>query len=124
MPEIRIVGDGEKNVTVWVRGEFATDKPIELFAVGDMVPVPKSLVLGSVIWCIEEKAKCCLWAGDGSHPGQMLLFMESRNSIRLDRPIQMPPEWDGAFYLSPRGEFERSRGLLYWIVLDFDKVRR
>lgn len=121
--QVQLIGDGPKNVTVWIRGRFTADpSPIELFGLKDMSPPPVSVVLASVVWCLEEKAVATLWAGVGQDE-EPLFIMESRNSIRPDHPLPMPKEWGGKFYLLPQ-DGERCKGKVYWVILDFDKVLR
>lgn len=122
---VQLIGDGPKNVTVWIRGRFpAEPSPIELFGLEDMRPPAKGVTLGSALWCIEEKAGGELWAGEEGEWENFLLVMESRNGLRPDHPLPMPKRWNGRFYLVPLLPMERCAGKLFWLILDFDKVLR
>jgi hypothetical protein len=117
---IEKLGDGDKNVTVWVRGEFAeTERLLVVLDIGDLRPRPKVLSLASLMWCMEDKLCTALWLDERRRdPADLLAFMESRHKIELSRPIVLKDV--ERIWLERRVD-DKMRGSAFWLVLDFDK---
>ena len=117
---IEKLGDGDKNVTVWVRGEFAeTERSFVVLDIEDLRPRPKVLSLASLVWCMEDKLCTWLWLRETNRTVvDLLAFMESRHKIELSRPIVLKDV--ERIWLERRVD-DKMRGTAFWLVLDFDK---
>jgi hypothetical protein len=117
---IEKLGDGDKNVTVWVRGEFAeAERSFVVLDIGDLRPRPKVLSLASLVWCMEDKLCTALWLDERRRdPADLLAFMESRHKLELSRPIVLKDV--DKLWLERVGP-DNFKGSLFWLVLDFDK---
>lgn len=100
------LGDASKNVALWVRGEvLPEDSMVELFRLDQFAADargkrPRTVMLVSALWTLEEKLGLRIWTNKDRRPEHLLLLMESRNFIRFDR--EMPLEkWEGTLYLDP-----------------------
>jgi hypothetical protein len=112
--QIRQVGGGQRNVTFQISGALTESLPLTPVETGF-----KKLKLASLVWVIQEKMIMDLWWKDG----ELILPMESRNSVRFDTGLQAPETWDGTFHLSTRNwdkpTIDEFKGFL--IVVDFDR---
>lgn len=111
----RVLADGNKNHTVLVTGALEAD----LLEPAVVVTMPSpSLKLSSAIWLIQEKLGLILW-----WRGEELLFpMESRNSVRFDRSLDAPKDWDGRVLMTSFGFKSNAYSPKHFtLLLDFDK---
>lgn len=130
---IEIIKDGEKNVSVLIKGILREDlKPTPAFDISK-VRAPregwKGLRLDSAVWMIQEKMGMMLWWDKPNGEESMALVMESRNGVRYDEGVPSPRKekgWSGVLYLSsfvsaggtpPTGQVPKA----FSILLDFDK---
>lgn len=116
----KLLYDGHKNVMVQVTGEILPldnqDARRDFVAVdaAKLHGAPRGLRLDSVIWLIEEKAGLTLWWGE-----EFILPMESRNHVRLDRPLDSPPGWNGELVLKSAKLEIGPR--MFMVILDLSK---
>jgi hypothetical protein len=125
--EIQQLGDSSKNVTVWVRGETVPgdlQKPPVPFL--DIIKIAtdargkaaRTLILASALWLVQEKAGLYVLTDTEMTPVSLFMLMESRNFIRLDRPLPLE-HWTGKLFLKP---FAVNEPKWFWFQLDFDKA--
>lgn len=82
--------DSNKNVKVVVSGFIDPERDPSELVILDLDKLegnPKGIRLDSIIWVVEEKATLYLCWGD-----QVIMPVESRNSIRFDTPLNSPKE--------------------------------
>lgn len=110
MTEVKVkqVAGGNRNVTYQIRGILSRD-------IAEPIEVAKGIKLSSAVWVVQEKMGLYLWWG----PGDLIMPMESRNSVRFDTAIAPPDDWDGVLHLTSYNMGEGKKGFL--IVLDFDR---
>lgn len=116
--KVKQVAGSQKNLTLQVRGYVSKDyrdmSPIlveEKFDRG----LPK---LSSLVWLVQEKMCLYLWWDKED----LLLPLESRNSVRFDHALQPPERWNGTMYLSVSNWSQPDPGgKAFLIVLDFDR---
>jgi hypothetical protein len=121
----KLLGDASKNVTLWVRGQV---EPVdhgleEVFSLERFGPDarghrPRTLLIQSALWTLQEKLGLYVWTDTDRKPENLLLLMESRNFMRLDKEIVLE-DWKGKIYLEP---FNITESKWFWFQLDFDKV--
>lgn len=121
----KLLGDASKNCTSWTRGwadpgwhspaEFLTLNMVASAATGRR---PRTMQLVSALWTLQEKLGLFIWTAPEPRPENLLLVMESRNFIRLDRPLSLD-NWEGRLYIEPFNVPERK---WFWFQFDFDKV--
>lgn len=118
--EAVILADGSKNCTVKVTGWIdATPGQIIVLNLDDLKGTPAGLRLDSVIWLIEEKAGLTLWWGLKNPPEEKLILpMESRNSLRFDRPLDGPKD---LIYIKIKTAKLEPTPKAFFLLLDFDK---
>ena len=123
---VQFLGDASKNCIVWVRGAVLPEDQMKLFpfmTIDNLATAanghrPKTLLLASALWTLQEKMGFYLWMHDSYEPANMLLVMESRNFIRFDRAIALD-KWKGTLYLQP---FKIDEPKRFMFQLDFDKA--
>lgn len=124
--DMQLLGDASKNCIAWVRGQVVPEdnNRLEEFLCLDKVATaatgrrPRTLQFGSALWTLQEKLGLRIWTDSETRPDTMLLLMESRNYLRLDRGIPLE-KWNGKLYLEP---FNIPEPKWFWFQLDFDKV--
>jgi hypothetical protein len=105
--------DGSRNLTILVKGVLNE----EMFLTPLLKGRTGKMKLTSALWLVQEKLGLVLWWD--KH--QIILPMESRNSIRLDRGWNSPDEWKGEILLSSFN-FELGPKPKYFVIeLEFDK---
>jgi hypothetical protein len=73
--------------------------------------------LANLLWVVQEKLVVYLyWRMSGYE--DMIMPLESRNSVRLDPAMAAPEGWDGKLYLDTRNWTGPQK--LLFVVLDFD----
>jgi hypothetical protein len=116
MLDITIPVDGHKNVTVLVKGILDDELRLTPILLTEKLSgQPKKMKLTEALWLVQEKMGMALWwARD-----DLILPMESRNSIRLDRGWDSPKDWQGIIMLS---SFNWSGHYKYFTLeIGFDK---
>jgi hypothetical protein len=110
------IHDSSKSLRALVTGfiQPKDNSTLEILDLHNLSGGPKGLRLDSVIWLIEEKAGLRLYWGD-----TLMLPMESRNSLRLDTPLNSPSNWDGKLVLAAGKTEEYLKA--FFLHLDFDK---
>lgn len=113
-PKVIQTAGSQRNVTLRIRGRAYTELDEHArFA----IRLPDAgLKLSSLVWLIQEKMGLHLWVNET----EIMLPMESRNSIRFDTPV---PALESVLYLTPFNldlapvtQFKA-----YFLVLDFDR---
>jgi hypothetical protein len=113
------VQSGHRNVTLHVRDMLT--RPIMLEPIETGV---KELKLTSLVWVIQEKMGLYLYWNKSN---DLILPMESRNSLRFDTGIAAPSEWNGVLYLSTFGDIDTGydgrniKQRAFFLALDFDR---
>jgi hypothetical protein len=122
---VKLLGDASKNVAVWVRGKVEPGdckitEVLDLKSIGDDARGrrPRTVLLASALWTLQEKLGLYVWAAEERKPENLLLLMESRNFIRMDKEIVLE-DWLGKLYIEP---FNVPEPKWFWFQLDFDKV--
>lgn len=125
---VQFLGDASKNCTAWVRGYVVPEdqgKLAEFLNLEDIASAatgrrPRTLQLASALWTLQEKLGLYIWTDSVSDNklDKLLLIMESRNFLRLERDIQLE-NWKGKLYLEP---FNVTEPKFFWFQLDFDKA--
>ena len=122
----RITNDTNKNCKVqiygWIGADIPDDKPVVALDLEKLRDTPKNIRIDALWWLIEEKMGLRLWW----KPGDFLLPLESRNSIRFDSPMYSrelaPPEWDRKLWLSSHDAGSNTTKSKYFrIALDMEK---
>lgn len=126
---IQTIKDGEKNVSILVKGFTDTDfSPLDILDL-EKVKSPsagwKGIRLDSITWVLQEKMTMFLrWENDGEE-SSLLLPLESRNSMRFDEGIPSPrieKGWTKRVWLSAINVKSPAAGFkAFFILLDFDK---
>lgn len=115
---VKQVAGSQKNLTLQIRGLVSKDyRDLSSFPVEEKFDrgLPK---LSSALWVIQEKLCLYLWW----NPEDLLLPMESRNSVRFDHALQPPEGWNGTMYLSASNWNKPDpMGKAFLLVLDFDR---
>lgn len=120
-----LLADHPKNVTLWVRGRTQSGQggAVPLLALAKLAPASpptRSLLLASAVWLLEEKLALYVWMHEElRRPEDLLLVMESRNSLRYDKELPMHKEWEGGLWLTAGKE---TVDRVFSFILDFDKV--
>lgn len=80
-----ILSDSSKNLKAIVRGFFTSDliEPTVVLDLDKLKDSPQHIRIDSLWWLMEEKMGLRLWWDNG----QLLVPMESRNSMRFDHPL-------------------------------------
>ena len=108
---------GQKNVTYHVRG-FVHGRDMEKTEFKIEHPEASELKFSSALWIIQEKLTLYLWWAKDD----LLLPMESRNSIRFDLAVKPPIGWNGTMCLSSLNwNAPNAIGKAFYLVLDFDR---
>lgn len=123
---VQFLGDASKNCTAWVRGQVNQEdelKATEFLNLNDIAAAatgrrPRTLQLASALWTLQEKLGLYVWTEERKELKDLLLIMESRNFIRLERDISLE-NWSGKLYLEP---FNITAPRMFWFQLDFDKA--
>jgi hypothetical protein len=107
---IEELAHSQRNYTIRVSGTVPEEHTLI-----EVKTQQKKLKLTALAWLIEEKMGFVLsWEKD-----QVLLPMESRNSMRFDQAIPSPAIWTGSLWLRP---FKVTLPeMAFFIILDFDK---
>lgn len=121
----KYLGDASKNCIAWVRGQvnpsdeggFTQFLDLEDISADAQQHRPSTLQFGSALWTLQEKLGLRIWMSRENKVENLLLLMESRNSLRLDRALQLD-DWAGKLYLEP---FNVNEPKWFWFQLDFDK---
>jgi hypothetical protein len=116
MLDITIPVDGQKNVTVLIKGILDEELRLTpILLVEKLSGQPKKMKLTEALWVVQEKMGIVLWWAKDT----LILPMESRNSIRLDRGWDSPQNWQGIVMIS---SFNWSQHYKYFTIeLGFDK---
>lgn len=122
---VKITKDGEKNLTVLIKGiiteDFGRTPIVDLAKLKQPYEGLKGIRLDSVVWVIQEKLGLTLW-WDESGEDSMAMPMESRNSMRFDEGVESPrirEGWPGKLWLS---SFNCNGGpKKFLVILQFDK---
>jgi len=116
MLDITIPIDGSKNVTVLVKGILDEEQRLTPILLTEKLSgQPKKMKLTDALWLVQEKMGIALWW----KKDDLILPMESRNSIRLDRGWDSPADWQGIILLS---SFNWSQYHKYFTLeVSFDK---
>lgn len=101
-----VMQEGGRNYALEIKGSSVS---------GDFVVEVDSSIrrISSAVWLIEEKAMVSLWLGD-----ELVLPMESRNSVRFDQGLRFPKDWDGRILVKIDKALEPKLVLIH---LEFDK---
>jgi len=97
-----ILSDSSKNLKALVRGFFTSDlnEPTCVLDLDKLKETPAHIRVDSLWWLIEEKMGLRLWWDNG----QLLIPMESRNSMRFDYPLSSREltsgKWSRKLYLT------------------------
>ena len=126
---VQTIKDGEKNLSIVIKGFCKGDFPTTLaLDIKDYKEPPggwHGLRLDSAIWAIQEKMGLYLWWGDQDSEKSLILPMESRNGMRFDEGIPSPrlkDGWKGQILLSNfKFETVNMPFAAFFILLDFDK---
>lgn len=117
----QVIG-GRRNVTLHITG---------MLAEGDLQLTPLDLdpdrrmeqgaveraKLANLLWIVQEKLVVLpYWTADGTD--DLIMPMESRNSVRLDPAMAAPKRWDGKLWFETLGW--REPEMWFFIALDFD----
>lgn len=123
-----IVRDGQKNCSILVKGFVDVDFDPTPFLDISKLERPregwKGLRLDSAVWVVQEKMGLHLWWGKPEGEDDLVMPMESRNSVRLDEGLPSPrveKGWRGILYLSSFRANEMSGPKSFMFILDFDK---
>lgn len=128
--EIQLIKDGAKNFSVMVKGWAQKDfNPIPIIDIEKLAKPTagwKGVRLDSLTWAIQEKMGFHLWWEDGFKESDLILPLESRNSMRFDEGIPSPRVGDGwkrKIWLSSFKCLTNDPELAkhFFILLDFDK---
>jgi hypothetical protein len=111
MLEAKLI-DGVKNAKVIIKGVLEGE-----FEKASVLKGLSHAKLMSAIWAIQEKMGFVLWWDEK----ELIMPMESRNSIRLDRGWEPPKGWNGELLLNSFGYSNGPTPKHFVIELDFDK---
>lgn len=124
----KIIRDGQKNCSILVKGFVKEDfDPTPILDVSKLERPRegwKGLRLDSAVWAIQEKMGLHLWWSKPEGVDDLILPMESRNSIRLDEGLPSPrmnEGWRGIMYLSSFRAGDPPGLKSFMFILDFDK---
>jgi hypothetical protein len=109
--KVKQVASGQRNVTYQV-GAFLPDGNLPLTPVD--IHLGERVKLTALLWIVQEKLAVDLWWAEGD----LLLTMESRNSVRFDSAVAPPKGWDGRMFLSSIPDTGARRS--FFLVMDFD----
>lgn len=110
MHQVTKVAGSQRNFTIRVWGDLQENEDIK-------IPTDQRfLKLSSMLWVIQEKM--CIFFGWGD--GNILLPMESRNSVRFDQTIGTPEGWSGEIHLIGT-KLEGAESKRFFVLLDFDR---
>jgi len=114
MLKVTKVAGGQRNITIHVSGMIHEELQPTPIDIGD-----KGAKLASLVWLIQEKLGFHLmW-----NLKDLLLPMESRNSVRFDSPLRPPEDWDGKMWIMSFnwGQPPVTESKAFFITLDFDR---
>jgi hypothetical protein len=119
---IRTLQDAGKSFTVRVTGSASGELiPVAVIDLSDRETL-KGLRFDRATWLIQEKMGLSLWWSESKEPSELLLVMESRNSVSYSPGLNPPEGWGKKIYLRSFG-ISRVPELpaLFCFTLDFDK---
>jgi hypothetical protein len=80
------------------------------------------LRVARAVWLIQEKMGLTLWWGQERTAENLMLVMESRNSVAYSPALQPPEAWDGKIWLRNFGiERVPEPPAHFTFTLDFDR---
>lgn len=120
----QVIG-GRRNVTLHITG-MLSEGDLQLTSL-DLDPERRLETgmlsrgkLANLLWIVQEKLVVLpYWTSDGND--DLIMPMESRNSVRLDPAIQAPKAWDGRLWFETLGwAMPAPNDKWFFIALDFD----
>lgn len=126
---IQTIKEGEKNISVMVKGftgaSFPATSILDLTKIKSPTSGWKGLRLDSLTWALEEKMSMYLQWEEKWEESSLILPLESRNSMRFDEGIPSPRVADGWGKQVWLNAFNVDKPVTgrkgYFILLDFDK---